>query len=82
MADTSLQHDRKKGGVYAKAGIQDYWIVNLARDVLEVYRDPVGATYRTRLVLRRGEQTAPLARPDAPIAVAALLPVRPGSTPK
>ena len=82
VADTSLQHDRKKGGAYAKAGIQDYWIVNLARDVLEVYRDPMGAGYRTRLVLRRGEQIAPLARPDVPIAVADLLPVRPGSTPK
>ncbi len=76
VADTSLHYDRKKGGVYAKAGLQDYWIINLTRDVLEVYRHPVGASYRTRLVLSRGEQIAPLARPDAPIAVADLLPVR------
>ncbi|HEX7183311.1 MAG TPA: Uma2 family endonuclease [Thermoanaerobaculia bacterium] len=83
VTDTSQYHDRKrKARSYAKACIQDYWILNLARDVLEVYRDPVGDTYRTRLALRRGEQIAPLARPDAPIAVADLLPFRPGSAPK
>ncbi len=77
VADTSQFHDRKrKAWSYAKACIQDYWIINLARDVLEVHRDPVGDTYRTRLILRRGERIAPLARPDAPIAVADLLPVK------
>jgi Uma2 family endonuclease len=83
VTDTSQSHDRKrKARSYAKACIQDYWIINLARDVLEVYRDPVGDTYRTRLVLRRGEQIAPLARPDTLIAVADLLPFRPGGAPK
>jgi Uma2 family endonuclease len=83
VTDTSQSHDRKrKPRLYAEAGIQDYWIVNLTRDVLEVYRNPVGAAYRTRLVLRRGERIAPLARSDAPIAVADLLPIKPGSTPE
>jgi len=76
VADTSLRHDRKKGRTYATAGIQDYWIVNVAQDVLEVYRDPVGGTYRTRRLLRRGEQIAPLGRPDVTIAVDDLLPIR------
>jgi Uma2 family endonuclease len=77
VADTSQSHDRKrKARTYAKARLQDYWIINLARDVLEVYRDPVGDNYRTRLVLHRGERIAPLSRPDAPIAVTDLLPVK------
>jgi Uma2 family endonuclease len=78
VTDTSQHHDRKrKVGDYATAGIQDYWIVNLARNVLEVYRDPLDGTYRTRQVLRRGESLAPLARPEARIAVDDLLPLKP-----
>ncbi len=77
VTDTSQHHDRKrKTRTYAEAGIQDYWIINLARDVLEVYRDPAGGTYRTRRILRRGERIAPLARPDAMIAVDDLLPIQ------
>lgn len=75
VADSSLRHDRKKARSYAEAGIQDYWISNLSRDVLEVYRDSVGDVYRTKLILRRGERIAPLAKPAAAIAVAGLLPV-------
>jgi len=78
VTDTSQYHDRKrKVGDYAAAGIQDYWIVNIPRDILEVYRDPVEGTYRTRQVLRRGESIAPLARPEARIAVDDLLPLEP-----
>jgi Uma2 family endonuclease len=42
VADTSLALDRlRKGGLYARAGIADYWVVNLIDEVLEVYRKPV-----------------------------------------
>jgi Uma2 family endonuclease len=78
VADTSLYHDRKrKGRMYAEAGIEDYWILNLARNVLEVYRNPAEGEYRTRSILHRGEQIAPLARPDALLAVDDLLPLVP-----
>lgn len=41
VADTSLAKDRlRKGGLYARAGIADYWIVNLVDRVVEVYRQP------------------------------------------
>ena len=41
VADSSLDFDREhKGSLYARAGVQDYWIVNLIDRVLEVYRDP------------------------------------------
>ncbi|HYU33287.1 MAG TPA: Uma2 family endonuclease [Thermoanaerobaculia bacterium] len=73
IADSSLRHDRDKAGMYALAGIEDFWIANLVRGVLEVYREPVDGTYRTRQVLRRGERIAPLARPDAMLPVDDLL---------
>jgi Uma2 family endonuclease len=42
VAESSLRFDRgDKGSLYARAGLPDYWIVNLIDRVLEVYRDPV-----------------------------------------
>ncbi|HEX5815056.1 MAG TPA: Uma2 family endonuclease, partial [Methylomirabilota bacterium] len=41
VAESSLAFDRvEKGSLYARAGVVDYWIVNLVDRVLEVYRDP------------------------------------------
>src|SRR5215813_3618013 len=41
VAESSLSFDREdKGGLYAREGIRDHWIVNLVDRLLEVYRDP------------------------------------------
>src|SRR5215831_9160700 len=41
IADSSLGFDREdKGSLYARGGVEDYWIVNLVDRVLEVYRVP------------------------------------------
>lgn len=82
VADTSLARDRlRKGSLYARAGIADYWVVNLLRDVVEVYREPVrapsrryGWKYRSVRLLGRNAVVSALARPDAHIPVADLLP--------
>lgn len=82
VADSSLTYDREhKGSLYAKAGIADYWIVNLIDRQLEVYRDPVrdaktlsGWRYATQIILKAGDGVSPLARPTAVIAVAEVLP--------
>jgi len=53
VAGSSLARDRAgKGCLYARAGVADYWIVNLTDRVLEVRRDPERAAagrwrYRT-----------------------------------
>src|SRR5262249_6939280 len=81
VSDTSLAFDRRrKGTLYAKAGILDYWIINLVDRRLEVYRSPAkrangrGFAYADKLFLSANESIAPLAAPHAPIAVAELLP--------
>jgi Uma2 family endonuclease len=82
IAESSLLFDRnQKGSVYARAGLPDYWIVNLVDRVLEVYRDPVpdpSARYEWRYASARtvaeSETVAPLALPTLHIAVADLLP--------
>jgi Uma2 family endonuclease len=43
VSDSSLQGDRDdKGGIYARAGIACYWIVNLIDQQVEVYTSPSG----------------------------------------
>jgi Uma2 family endonuclease len=80
VADASLRLDRRvKARVYARAGITDYWIVNLVDRVVEVCRDPVsagrpGSRYRDVTRMAAGERIAPLAEPFVSIAVADLLP--------
>lgn len=83
IAQSSLQYDREvKSSLYAKAGIPEYWIIDLENRRLEVYRDPVaipdapfGYGYRTRLLLAPDDAVAPLARPDRAIRVARLFTV-------
>ena len=80
IADTSLALARgEKAGLYAHAGIQEYWIVDLVSARLEVRRDPTpgasaGGNYETVLVLPRTATIAPLAAPHAIVAVADLVP--------
>ena len=82
VADTSLALDRlRKGGLYARAGIADFWVLNLVDEVLEVHREPVPAAsarygwkYGSVSLLRRDALVTPLAAPGARIRVAALLP--------
>ncbi len=46
VADSSLPFDRNhKQRLYARAGIPEYWIVNLSSRRLEVYRDPGSDSY-------------------------------------
>ena len=82
VAEASLHFDRShKGSLYARAGIADYWIVNLADRALEIYREPMldrsaefGWRYLDVQVLRAGATVSPLSRPGVTIAVAGLLP--------
>jgi Uma2 family endonuclease len=79
VSDTTLRHDRvKKVRRYARAGIRDYWIVNLVDHQLEVYRNPhrsgLHFTYDPALVFFRGQSIAPLAAPQSQIRVDDLLP--------
>jgi len=82
VADTSLRFDRdQKGSLYARAQIEDYWIVDLAARTLEVHRDPepdpsapYGWRYGSVTTLTPPAVLAPLAFPSSRIAVADLLP--------
>ncbi len=82
VADSSLAFDRgEKGSLYARAGIADYWILNLPDQALEVCRDPVvapqaqyGHRYAATTTLGPRDAARPLAASTAAILVADLLP--------
>jgi Uma2 family endonuclease len=77
VADSSLRFDRgRKARLYARAGIPDYWILNLPGRVLEVHRDPDPGNGLYRQITRHGENesVSPLVAPAAAILVRDLLP--------
>ncbi|MGE0528745.1 MAG: Uma2 family endonuclease, partial [Bdellovibrionales bacterium] len=82
VCDTTLAYERKwKLPLYAHAGTQEYWNINMVEDTLEVYRDPMPdsvhpkkSSFATKLVLHKGEGIAPLAKPGKDILVEELLP--------
>jgi Uma2 family endonuclease len=82
VAMSSVDYDRAvKGSLYAKAGIPEYWLLNLRERRLEVFREPVpmpeqifGFGYKSMRIYLPEETVSPLAKPDAQIKVADLLP--------
>ncbi|MBI1748209.1 MAG: Uma2 family endonuclease [Acidobacteria bacterium] len=82
VAESTLAFDRGvKASLYAKAGIPDYWVLNLIDRSLEARREPVpmpgqplGYGYRVLLRLDASATISPVAAPDARILVSDLLP--------
>ncbi len=75
VADSSLRVDTTtKGELYARAGIDDYWVLDLNGRCLRVFRQPVADSYQEVLVHGEHESASPLSRPDVLIRVADLLP--------
>ena len=82
VSDTTLDYDREtKSSLYAKVGIEDYWILNLADRQLEVYRrpasmanQPFGFGYKQINYYTDEDSISPLAHPESSIDVADFLP--------
>lgn len=75
VARSSLDYDRDtKSLLYGVSQVDEYWIVNHAEDVIEVYRDRHDGRWRTMTTHRRGETIAMVGFPDVQIAVTDVLP--------
>jgi Uma2 family endonuclease len=76
VSDSSISFDRgRKARLYARAGIADYWIVNLVNRHVEVMTNPVeGLGYRSITLYREGDSIQPPVLGALPIAVGDLLP--------
>ncbi len=70
-AASSYKKDRHvKLPIYAAAGIAEYWIVDLERRTLTVFRDPDGAAYRSEQTIAGDQTVSPMACPDLSIRIA------------
>ncbi|HEY1011200.1 MAG TPA: Uma2 family endonuclease [Herpetosiphonaceae bacterium] len=82
VAESSLRYDRtRKASLYARAGIPEYWIVNVRERTIEVYRNPdenaahyYGYAYRLIMHMSAKDRVSPLAAPAAEISVAEVVP--------
>ncbi len=82
ISDSSLRLDRqRKRPIYARAGIADYWILNLIDRCLEVHRRPIadssikgGFRFGETTILTKRNFIAPLAMPKKRIVISDLLP--------
>jgi Uma2 family endonuclease len=81
VSDSTYARDSgPKLRMYARAGIADYWIVNLNLQRVEVYRRPenptgkrLGWRYADRQVFEPGEIVSPLGRPALRLDVRGML---------
>ena len=74
ISQTTLNYDKKiKLPLYAEAGILEYWILDIHKDVLVVLTEPVDGEYRHQEVLQRGQTVCPRALPDITFSTGEIL---------
>lgn len=82
VADTSFDYDtHDKASLYAAAGVPEYWVVDLERRRLVVFRGPkpsagerFGHRYELLMILDPEQTVSPLGAPHATVTVADVLP--------
>lgn len=80
IADSTLKYDREtKLSLYADAGIDNYWIVNLVDNYLEVYSEPFSDSkgkfdYRTKNIVLPEEKIAIPGLIDTNLTLASVFP--------
>lgn len=71
VSDTSLVFDlTAKAALYARAGISEYWVVDIQGRRVVVHRQPKGGRYRSIVAYGQDESIAPLAAADKLFRVA------------
>ena len=55
VAISSLERDEVKAGIYARAGIAEYWLVNAGDNEVVIYTQPTADGYLETKILRQGE---------------------------
>lgn len=56
VSDSTLDYDqRDKKNIYARANIQEYWIVNLIERQIEIYRQPKNGDYHFKQIISQEE---------------------------
>ena len=65
VSDSGLKSDQQdKEELYAKAGIVEFWIVDIQHELIHVHREPSGGKYRSVTNIESGQSIAPLVQPE------------------
>jgi Uma2 family endonuclease len=75
VADSSFKFDcETKGKAYSQAGISDYWVLDVVKRQLYVFREPTSQGYQNQIVLDADAVISPLEFPDFQIHIQQILP--------
>jgi Uma2 family endonuclease len=75
VADSSLEYDLgEKAALYAEAGVPEYWVVDLVRRRVVVFREPEKGGYRLRSVVEENGSLTMIAFPDLTFPISAFFP--------
>jgi Uma2 family endonuclease len=74
VAQSAIDYDREfKSHVYARSGVQEYWLADLNENVLIGYSSPQDGTYQRVQHYTRGQLLAPLLLPACVVSTDDLL---------
>ncbi len=75
IADSTLKYDcQVKDKLYARAGIIEYWVVDLKNRQVHIFQNPMPTGYTNHLILNEPNQFSPLAFPDLVVNLTSILP--------
>jgi Uma2 family endonuclease len=75
VADSTLKQDCEvKDKLYAQAGITDYWVIDLNKRQLHIFREPTVSSYTRHLILAEPNQASPLGFPNLALLLSEILP--------
>ena len=75
VADSSLKLDcETKAQAYSLAGIKDYWVLDVVKRELHIFRNPTENGYESQVIIMESETVSPLEFPDLQIRLSDMLP--------
>jgi len=70
VSDSTVNYDlRRKAALYARAGIADYWVVDIPAKLVHVHRRPANGAYTSITKHSFKSEIKPLAKPDSAICL-------------
>lgn len=73
VSQSTLDYDlNEKKLVYAKAGIQEYWVIDVKAIQIHIFRQPIGGNYSFQLTVKQGTISS-ISFPNLEISIAPLL---------
>jgi Uma2 family endonuclease len=74
VSDSTIAYDcGEKALAYARAGIQEYWVLDIKRRRLHVFRQPSDLGYGDRTILPADSTISPISFPDCVVTISAFL---------